>query len=44
MQLFTIELKEQNVGSAHVLPALHLAALALFMAFLSLNALLKAGS
>jgi uncharacterized membrane protein YqjE len=39
-ELFTIELKEQNVRSAHVLLALHLAALALFMAFLSLNALL----
>jgi len=39
-ELFTIELKEQNARQARVLLMLQLAALAIFMAFLSLNALL----
>ena len=39
-ELFTFELKESNVRQARLLMTLQLAALALFMAFLSLNALL----
>ena len=38
--LFAIELKEEHTRQARVLLALQLAALAIFMAFLSLNALL----
>ena len=39
-ELFAIELKEEHVRGARLMLTLHLAALALFMAFLSLNALL----
>ena len=38
--LFAIELKEESTRQARVLLTLHLAALSIFMAFLSLNALL----